>query len=110
MQRSDFPPDGGCSADLTGYGDFTTIHDNLIEKNLFKATTGGFCAYGGSSASKPYPNAYNIVFKDNVFERAAAPQHPPSCGYYGTISDFNVNAPGNVWTNNAFDNGIPALP
>ena len=72
----DVPPDAGCSADLTGYGDFAPIRNNLIEKNLFLATTGGTCAYGGSSGddgAKPYGNqAANIVFKDNVFQRVAA--------------------------------------
>jgi hypothetical protein len=107
----DIPPDGGCSADLTGYGDWTTLHDNLIERNLLMATTGGYCSYGGSSASKPYPNAYNIVFKDNIFGRHPSPQKPPnSCGYYGTISDFNTNASGNQWINNKFDNGAVVSP
>ena len=45
----DMPPDGGCSAPLTGYGDFTPVTDNLIERNLFKATPAGYCAYGGST-------------------------------------------------------------
>ncbi len=31
----------GCSADLTGYGDFAPIQNNTVDKNLFMATTGG---------------------------------------------------------------------
>ncbi len=48
------PPDAGCSAGLTGYGDFAPVRDNLIQGNLFLPSTGGACAYGGSSGGKPY--------------------------------------------------------
>ena len=64
------PPDAGCSAPLTGYGDFAPVRDNLIDGNLFKATRGGTCAYGGSSRGKPYSAAArNIRFTNNVFQR-----------------------------------------
>ena len=74
----DVPPDAGCSADLTGYGDFAPIRNNTISKNLFMATKGGTCAYGGSSGkdgSKPYGNqAANIVFSDNIFQKKSSVQ------------------------------------
>jgi hypothetical protein len=106
----DFPPDAGCSADLTGYGDFAPIRNNTIDHNLFVASTGGTCAYGGSSGddgSKPYGNqAEHIVFKDNVF------QHGPGgkCGYYFPITDFDSNRPGNQWINNTWDDGSVLPP
>ncbi len=69
----DVPPDAGCSAGLTGYGDFGPVQNNLIDNNYFVATTGGFCAYGGSSHGKPYSNQTSgIVFRNNVFEKEAA--------------------------------------
>lgn len=102
---NDYPPDAGCSADLTGYGDFETVADNLIQGNYFKATTGGTCAYGGSSAGKPYPDAHNIRFIDNVFGRR---EDTNKCGFYFSIIGFNPNAPGNVWSNNTWaDTGLP---
>ena len=105
----DFPPDAGCSADLTGYGDFAPIRNNTIDHNLFVATTGGTCAYGGSSGddgSKPYGDqAENIVFKDNVFQRGPGGK----CGYYFPITDFDSDRPGNRWINNTWADG-PALP
>ena len=102
---NDYPPDAGCSADVTGYGDFETVADNLVQGNLFKATKGGFCAYGGSSASKPYSNAHDIRFIDNTFERR---DDTGQCGFYGTISDFDSSAPGNVWSGNVWaDDGTP---
>lgn len=64
----------GCSAPLTGYGDFAPVQNNLIENNLFIGGQGGgaaVCAYGGSSGasgSKPYGSqARNIRFVNNVF-------------------------------------------
>ncbi|HET9654081.1 MAG TPA: hypothetical protein VFP72_01920 [Kineosporiaceae bacterium] len=98
----DSPQDGGCSADITMYGDFSTVHDVRIEHNLFKATPGGFCAYGGSTPGKPYPDAHHVVFVDNVFEKAGRP-----CGIWGAIRDFDIHAPGNGWSGNVWSDGRP---
>jgi hypothetical protein len=104
----DVPPDAGCSADLTGYGDFGPVQNNLIEANLFKSTTGGFCAYGGSSGGKPYSDAANnIIFKDNVFEHGSGGR---PCGFWGAITDFNPSAPGNKWSGNRWEDGRPIDP
>lgn len=107
----DVPPDAGCSADLTGYGDFAPIQNNLVYRNLFLATTGGFCAYGGSSGddgSKPFGgDAANIVFQDNIFQRGGP---GGTCGFFGAITDFNDTRPGNVWTNNKYDDGTTLPP
>lgn len=101
----DYPPDAGCSANLTGYGDFAPIQYNTIYRNLFVATTGGACAYGGSSGddgSKPYGDqARNIVFEDNIFQRGSGGK----CGFYFPITDFDDSRPGNEWTNNRWDDG-----
>jgi hypothetical protein len=98
--------DGGCSADLTMYGDFTTVQYVTIRNNLFKATPGGVCAYGGSTKSKPYPNAHHIVYDGNVFERGTNGK----CGYYGAVTDFSSSSTGNQWTNNVWDDGTVAKP
>lgn len=98
----DVPPDAGCSAGLTGYGDFAPVRDNLIERNVFLTTTGGACAYGGSSAGKAYPDADHIRFVDNVFQRTAARPH---CGYWFPIASFDTSAPGNVWRGNVWSDG-----
>lgn len=109
--------DGGCSANLTGYGDYATVQYNTIRNNLFKATTGGTCAYGGSSGknngAKPFPNAHHIVFEDNLFERGKGPSEKGNfglCGYYFPITDFDTSAPGNVWTGNKWDDGGILVP
>lgn len=101
---------GGCSANLTGYGDFEPVQDNTIEKNLFVATPGGACAYGGSSGddgSKPYGHlAQNIIFKDNIFERGTS----NNCGWYFPITDFDDTRPGNQWINNKWADGAVLPP
>jgi hypothetical protein len=98
----DVAPDAGCSATLTGYGDFGPVQNNIIEGNWFPGTTGGFCAYGGSSKGKPYSDsAKNIVFKDNVFGRGRT----GNCGSWGPITDFDFTRPGNQWINNLWENG-----
>jgi hypothetical protein len=102
------PPDAGCSADLTGYGDFDAVQNNLIEGNLFKASpVSSFCAYGGSSPGKPYSSQANhIVFKNNIFERG----QNRKCGAYGPVTAFDPSRPGNVWNGNEWDDGTPVPP
>ena len=112
----DYPPDAGCSGDLSGYGDFAPIRNNLIEKNLFLASTGGACAYGGSSGDsgpnqKPFgKDASNITFKDNIFKRGSN----RLCGSYFPNTDFlhsdETWPPGNVWTNNKWEDGAVVDP
>lgn len=107
---ADTPAGGGCSASLTGYGDFEPVKNNLLEKNLFVASTGGACAYGGSSGddgAKPYGHlAENIRFIDNIFQRGPGGK----CGFYFPITDFDSSRPGNIWSNNKFDNGVNVPP
>lgn len=108
----DVPPDGGCSAALTGYGDFGPVQNNLIERNLFGATTGGYCTYGGSSAGKPYSEQTNhIVFAGNVWQRGSrvGDHGEYVCGYYGSNTAFDPSRPGNAWSDNVFDDGDPVL-
>lgn len=106
----DVPPDGGCSADLTGYGDFGPVQNNTIDRNLFGAGTGGYCTYGGSTRGKPFSDATNhIVFTDNVWQRGQRPSDHGDfvCGYYGSNTSFDPALPGNVWTGNTYDDGAP---
>ncbi len=102
----DVPPDAGCSASLTGYGDFAVVEHVRVEGNVFPPTTGGFCAYGGSSRGKPFSEGTNnVVFIDNVFHRGKY-----ACGSYGPITSFDETRPGNVWRNNRWDDGSPVPP
>lgn len=103
----DVPPDGGCSAPLTGYGDFGPVQDDLVVGNLFKATPGGTCAYGGSTAGKPFSQgARDVRFLRNVFERGRSGR----CGRWSAVSDFDPHAPGNVWKGNVWAGGGAVRP
>lgn len=94
----------GCSAALTGYGDFAVVEKNTIDGNLFGGGSGGYCVYGGSSTDKPYSaGVNNIAFTNNVWQRGES----GVCGYYGAVVSFDRGAPGNLWTNNVFDDGKP---
>ncbi|MEO6513241.1 MAG: hypothetical protein ABIR37_01020 [Candidatus Saccharimonadales bacterium] len=110
------PPDGGCSAGLTGYGDWAPITNNLIKRNLFIEGTGAFCAYGGSSPGKAFSNAaHDISFIDNIFQKGPS----GNCAIYDSHDAFctfsngvYTRPPGNVWTNNLWDDGsvVPDCP
>ena len=104
------PPDAGCSAALTGYGDFAIVQKNTIENNLIDGGpfgSMGYCAYGGSTTGKPYSSGVNnIKFTNNVFRRGPNGK----CGIWGPITSFDSNAPGNVWTNNLWDDGATVPP
>src|SRR5262245_42294491 len=110
--------DGGCSADLTGYPDFAAPHDWLIQNNLFVANPVGaaFCAYGGSSAGKPFSTdpltGTNIQFLDNTFQRGTVPGDKGlfRCAYYGAIDSFNAAKAGAAWSNNRYDDGVLITP
>lgn len=101
------PPASGCSAGLTGYGDFTPIQDNLIEGNLFIGGTSSFCAFGGSTRGKPHSDeARDIRFIDNVFVRGETGK----CGILAPIEAFDSDAQGNVWEGNTWEDGEPLPP
>jgi hypothetical protein len=110
----DVPPDAGCSAAITGYGDFAIVQKNTIDGNLILAGSGGYCAYGGSTAGKPYSaDVNNIKFTNNVWQRGTQMGEGNRgyvCGWWGPITSFDVNAPGNVWSNNLYDDGTPVPP
>ena len=103
----DVAPDAGCSAALTGYGDFAVVQNNTIDGNLFVAGSGGYCTYGGSTPGKPYSvGTRDIKFTNNVWERGSNGK----CGSYGPITAFDSNAPGNQWSNNTWDDGTAVRP
>lgn len=103
----DVPPDAGCSAGLTGYGDFAAVRDVLVQGNLFPPSTGGACAYGGSSGGKPFSAlTASVRFIDNVFVKGRTGK----CGAYAPVLDFNRSAPGNVWSGNVWQDGGEVRP
>ncbi|HTH72203.1 MAG TPA: hypothetical protein VL737_02460, partial [Candidatus Pristimantibacillus sp.] len=93
---------GGCTGDLNLIPNFASINGALIEHNLFGASPdGSYCTYGGEKASSPTPHSYNIVYKDNIFQRGPNSQ----CATYGPVTGFEISNSGNVWTNNRWTDG-----
>jgi hypothetical protein len=71
----------------------------------------GYCAYGGSSTSKPFPNAHHIKFSSNVFRKDITDEHgSPNCGFFGAVSDYNSSGTGNEFTNNIYSDGSAVSP
>ncbi len=115
-----FPPDAGCSANQTGYPDFAPIHHNTMRKNLYMATTGGYCSYGGWNPGKSFnthaDNATHVQLIDNVFQRGTSPNDRTTiavtdkrrytCGQYGATSSYNSSRTGFVFTGNRWDDGL----
>lgn len=99
--------DGGCTADISLFGDFGPIDNVVVDNNFLRANSSSisYCAYGGGTASKPY-KATNVRFTDNVFERGTNRR----CGVYGPVTDFDRRAAGNVWTGNVWDTGGAVNP
>lgn len=89
--------DGGCSAALALYGDFSPITDVLVTHNLLNTRDGVYCTHGGSEPSKKYPNATYVRYVDNVFGQ----RYNPRCGAGGPVASWRFNA-GNVWTGNVY--------
>lgn len=94
--------DGGCTADLSLFGDFEPIDNVVVANNYLRANSSSisYCAYGGGTSSKPH-QATNVRFTDNVFERGTNRK----CGVYGPVTDFDRRAAGNVWSGNTWDTG-----
>jgi hypothetical protein len=102
------PPDAGCSANVSGYGDFATIQHNTLTKNLLASGAGGTCAYGGSTPDKPFPDGNHNVFENNVFQRGRGDRGSGAqghCGYWFAITDLAAGRRGNEWTRNRWDTG-----
>lgn len=99
--------DGGCTGDINLLGDFAPVSHVSITRNLLVANLGNsYCTYGGDAASKKFPHADNVVYRDNMFERGTNGM----CGGYGPVSSFNDRGPGNVWENNRWDDGPLVTP
>jgi hypothetical protein len=89
-----FNPNGQTDA-VSLFEDFGVEANVVINDNLLAG--GGYTVYGGQNAGGP--QAYNIKITDNRFSTIYFPEG----GYYGYITAFNPNAPGNVWSGNVWD-------
>jgi hypothetical protein len=97
-------PLAGCTSAIGLLSDFGVISNFTIDQNLLN-TNGSYCFYGGGGPQKPYvPN--HISFTNNHFGR----KYNAQCGFYGPVTYFDSNAPGNVWSGNVWDDTGVAVP
>jgi len=97
---------GGCTGPAASFGDFAPITNVTYNHNLLVATPGAYCLYAGYDTGKPFgSNPTNVAITNNVFQRGPG----NDCAAWGPASSF-LNANGNVWSNNVWDNGgtVPA--
>jgi hypothetical protein len=98
--------DGGCTADLSLFGDFDPISRVRVIDNLFVANSTGisYCMHAGYNPDKPHGDDPSyIVVKDNVFQRGTNRQ----CGVWGPVTSFLRNGDGNEWSGNRWEDGRP---
>jgi hypothetical protein len=92
----------GCTGDLNFIPNFAAISGALVEHNLLGANIGAsYCTYGGEKFSSPTPHSNHLVYKDNIFQRGSNNQ----CAAFGPVTNFDINQPGNEWTNNRWADG-----
>jgi hypothetical protein len=87
----------GCTSAIGLLVDFGRISYYTIENNLLN-TNGSYCLYGGAAGPKPY-SADHITVLSNHFGR----KNYSLCGFYGPVTYFDSNAPGNSWSGNVWD-------
>ncbi|MGH3070414.1 MAG: hypothetical protein ACRDMI_17770 [Streptosporangiaceae bacterium] len=95
-----FNPNGQTDA-VSLFEDFGPEANVVINNNLLAG--GGYVVYGGQNPGGP--QAYNIRITNNRFSTIYYHQS----GYYGYITAFNPNAPGNVWSGNVWDSNNKPL-
>lgn len=97
---------GGCTADLALLPD-DDLDNIAVDHNLMVAApTAAYCFYGGGTDGAKPGTASNIVVTNNVWQRGANNQ----CATFGPVTYFDVNATGNVWTNNKWADGAVMNP
>lgn len=105
----------GCSGNQTGYShDATVMYNSTLRRNLYMGTTGGYCAWGGSTGGAGAGQVKNIKFIENIFQRGTTKAYNWNpvkyiCGLYGSVANLELDLPGNEFTGNMWDNGKPLI-
>jgi hypothetical protein len=99
---------GGCTGNASIFGDFGPNVNYTIADNLFVASPEfSYCLYGGFDAKKEFgTDVRQIVVTGNVFQRGPNGK----CGGYGPVTSYDDAGAGNVWQDNAWDDGKQVPP
>ena len=104
---------GGCTGDINLIPNFMAISGATISNNYLGANRdASFCTYGGEKSTSPTPHSNNVVYQNNVFQRVdtKASGTTSQCAEFGPVTSFDINQPGNAWTNNRYDDGTIVDP
>jgi hypothetical protein len=99
---------GGCTGNINLIPNFKAIDGAVIEHNLLGANLdSSYCTYGGEKSTSETPHSFNIIYKDNIFQRGRNRR----CAAYGPVTGFNWAGSGNAWINNRWDDGaiVPGI-
>jgi hypothetical protein len=80
------------------FADWGPQHDVTVEHNLLVG--GGYSLYGGADGSS------NLRVVSNVFSRKVWPDG----GHFGPVAHWDAAGRGNVWQDNAWEDGTPIQP
>ncbi len=97
-------PSMGCTSAIGILSDFSDVTYATFDGNLLN-TIGAYCFYGSGGPQKPY-RTYHTSFINNHFGR----KFNPNCAFYGPVTYFDVNATGNVWSGNVWDDTGAPVP
>jgi hypothetical protein len=114
---SDPTESSGCSANQTAYShDGLVPHNSTLKRNFYMSTSGGYCAWGGSTSGENNlsDGVHDLKFIENIFQRknlkhlnatsGAITNTGTNCGVFGPVANF-YDRTGNVWQCNRWDNG-----
>lgn len=115
---SDPTESSGCSANQTAYShDGLIPHNSTIKRNFYMSTSGGYCAWGGSTSGEHNlgDGVHDLKFIENIFQRkriqylengttGTIGYTSTNCGIFGPVANF-YDRPGHVWQCNRWDNG-----
>lgn len=94
---------GGCTGNINLIPNFKAINGALIEGNLLGANPdSSYCTYGGEKISSETPHSFNIIYRNNIFQRGRNRR----CAAYGPVTGFNRAGAGNAWINNRWEDGV----
>lgn len=104
LRHNDLQNQNASDAAVFLAGDFAPIAGVLLRNN--RLAGGGYTLYGGSDPRKPFPSASGVEVVGNCWSRAFF----ESGGFYGPVTGFDAGGPGNVWTDNRWQETGEAIP
>ena len=97
-------PLAGCTSAIGILSDFSDTTYATFDNNLLN-TNGAYCFYGSGGPQKTYHTSHSS-FINNHFGR----KFYSTCAGFGPVTYWDVNATGNVWSGNVWDDTGATVP